>query len=472
MLPLSDVTAIRLDCSCSYYLLLNGQWTFYWVNHPDKVPPNFYAIDYDYSNWKEIPVPSCVEMEGYGIPIYSNYNYPFVSPKMIDPTKFDLTPYSKAGHSDAYHMIGNPWIGENGPLPIALYRKEFSIPSDWDGRQIFIHFDGVISAFYLWINGEYVGFSKDSMTPAEFNITSYLQAGTNLIAVQVHKWSDASYLEDQDMWRMSGIYRDVFLFSAPETCISDFFIKTELDAQYEDAVLKISATIQNHKPNDQSSGNEEWNPQNYSLVAQLYDLVENQFVEINFAQMDAGNLSQSPQIISLEMNIQNPRKWSAEIPNLYHLVLTLMAETSSNQDSTSQKAIMESVYQEVGFRSVEIREIIDGPSAGGSQILFNGKPIKIKGVNVHDWDSEKGLTVPIHQVIRDFTFFKRYNINAVRTCHYPKTALWYKLANLYGIYVMDECNLESQALGGIVPGDDDIWRGASVDLNDQYGAAG
>jgi beta-galactosidase len=452
-----------LYCSCPYYKLLNGQWTFYWVNHPDKIPSNFYSLDYDVSDWKEIPVPSCVEMEGYGIPIYSNENYPFVSEQVIKPTKNDLTPYFKAGHTDAYHMIGNPWIGENGPLPIALYRKEFSLPSNWEGRQIFIHFDGVISAFYLWINGQYVGFSKDSMTPAEFNIIPYLQAGNNLIAAQVHKWCDGSYLEDQDMWRLSGIYRDVFLFSTPTMHINDFFIKTELDAQYEDATLKISTSIQNFISESDSVGNEGNHARNYFILAQLYEMVEDHFVEIYKTQSDELIQDQSLYTISLEMVIKNPRKWSAEIPNLYHLVLSLMEKSSTDEDSSSQSTIIESIYQEVGFRSVEIREITGGISVGGSQILFNGQPIKIKGINVHDWDSETGLTVSINRMIQDFDFFKRYNINGVRTCHYPKTAMWYKLANLYGIYVMDECNLESQALSGRVPGDDDIWRDASVD---------
>ena len=441
-----------------FYQSLNGKWSFFWANHPDKTPENFYKLDYDKTTWKIIEVPSCVEMKGYGIPIYSNVNYPFVSERTMLPQNDDTTNYSKAGHSDPYHMVGNPWIGDNGPLPTSLYHKIFNIPTSWDGRDTFIHFDGVKSAFYLWINGKYVGYSQGSMTPAEFNITKYIHSGPerlNEIAIKVLKWTDGSYLEDQDMWRVSGIYRDVYIYNRFETHIQDFKIQTELDNDYEDAKVKISAHILNKNKNWQGK-----------LVVKLYDLKNEtnneEFIEINKIESLEMNGGDPDLNVELKFSIKNPKKWSAEIPYLYHLTLTLV-EYANNEGSISNEKIMESIHQEVGFRKTEIRTITEGQSKGGAQFLINGQPILLKGVNVHDWDPDHGLTVPFYRMIQDFHIFKQNNINAVRTSHYPKTIIWYKLANLFGIYVMDEANLETHGLTRLLPKDDDKWRAACVD---------
>jgi beta-galactosidase len=444
-----------LHTTSPFYRSLNGDWAFHWINHPDKIPPGFFSVTYDDSQWKSIRVPSCVEMEGYGIPIYSNVNYPFVTERTVRPQNSDITNYSKAGHSDAFHMVGNPWIGENGPLPIALYRTEFELPISWDKREIFIHFDGVLSAFYLWVNGEYVGYSQDSHTPAEFDLTSFLHKGNNLIAVQVHKWSDGSYLEDQDMWRLFGIYRDVYLFSTPQGTIADFFFQPELDQNYLDATFKISTKIRTFNT---------FSVENCKIIAKLFDIQS--LILLNSSNISPSwtaigeitNIAKNNYTCEFKGNLSNPKKWSAEIPNLYCIVLSLIDYTNPENPKN-----IESVYSEVGFRKIEIRKIMEGPSAGGAQLLLNGQPIHFKGTNVHDWDPDFGLTVPIFRVIQDFSIFKQNNINAVRTCHYPKTAFWYKLADIYGIYVMDECNLETHGLCQKIPADDEIWRAACVD---------
>ncbi|NMC05657.1 MAG: DUF4981 domain-containing protein, partial [Candidatus Lokiarchaeota archaeon] len=437
---------------------LCGTWSFAWYNHPDKIPENFYKPGFDAPGWGAIPVPSCVELEGHGIPIYCNVNYPFVTERTMIPARGDTTDYNKAGHADAYHVVGNPWIGEHGPLPVALYRKTFTIPGTWQGRRVFIHFDGVISAFYVWINGVYAGYSQDSMTPAEFDITGYLQPGENLVAVQVHKWCDGSYLEDQDMWRLSGIHRDVYLVSRPATRVHDFHARSELDVTGGDAVLHVEATI-HHGP--AGPAHEAGRPATSVRIA-LHEWRGETSVEmaailaaIPAASETISSPTSTRTLVKREIKVIAPRKWSAETPELYDLTIALF-----QGDSMSP---IEVVHAPVGFRSVAIRKISDGESAGGGQILVNGQPIKFKGVNVHDWDPDTGLTVPFHRMVQDFHAFKRLNVNAVLTCHYPKTDTWYLLADIFGIYVMDECNVESHGLTQKIPADDDKWRAACVD---------
>ncbi|MEX2681235.1 MAG: glycoside hydrolase family 2 TIM barrel-domain containing protein [Candidatus Sigynarchaeota archaeon] len=428
---------------------LCGTWKFAWYNHPDRIPAGFFKPGFDASDWGWIPVPSCVEMEGHGIPIYTNVNYPFVSERTIIPSRKDSTDYNKAGHTDPYHMVGNPWIGENGPLPVALYRQTFTIPDSWQGRAVFLHFDGVISAFYVWVNGNYVGYSQDSMTPAEFNITRFLKPGENLVAVQVHKWSDGSYLEDQDMWRLFGIFRDVYLFSTPTTYIKDFQIKTDLDESCKDAVLSVSVMIDRCKQSPGSCTGP------VSVRMCLHDWRDGKDLVVVSETKTITLTASEPARVDWETKLNDPRKWSAEMPELYDLTIALFHDKDSSP--------VEAVHAPVGFRDVKIRKIIDGPSAGGAQILVNGQPVLFKGVNVHDWDPDKGLTVPFYRMLQDFHMFKRLNVNAVRTCHYPKTGTWYTLADIFGIYVMDECNLESHGLAQKIPADDDKWRAACVD---------
>ena len=433
--------------STIFHMDLNGSWDFIWVNHPAKIPDKFFKPEFDKSDWGKIQVPSCVELEGYGIPIYSNVNYPFVTERIMRPVNEDTTDYRSAGHSDPYHMIGNPWIGEHGPLPVSLYHHVFTLPDDWKHREIIIHFDGVKSAFYLWINGIYTGYSQDSMTPAEFNITPFLRKGKNELAVQVHRWSDGSYLEDQDMWRVSGIYRDVYLLGKPKIRILDFKVETDLDEAYIDGMLDVVVKV----------GNGDVSLKNCAIVLKLYELENNgEFQNVlSVKSPDIELMNGSTHQIHFQEKIKRPHKWSAEDPNLYHMIISFL-DVNSNLE-------IECHYQEVGFRKVEIRPINKGPSTGGAQFIVNGKPILFKGVNVHDWDPDWGLTVPFYRMLQDFRIFKQNNINAVRTSHYPKTALWYRLANIFGIYVMDEVNVESHGLTHTIPADDDIWRAACVD---------
>jgi beta-galactosidase len=394
-------------------------------------------------------------MEGHGIPIYSNVNYPFVSDRTMIPTRKDTTDYNKAGHADPCHMVGNPWIGEHGPLPVALYRKTFSIPDSWRGRALSLHFDGVISAFYVWVNGNHVGYSQDSMTPAEFDITRYLTPGENFVAVQVHKWSDGSYLEDQDMWRLSGIFRDVYMFSTPATHVQDFHARTDLDASGNQAILQVSAMIDRCRPPQGSGPGTEPGSDPVSVRIALHEWRDGASIEVASVSVAVSVIAGVPARVEREFRVENPRKWSAEMPELYDLTISLLHDDAGPP--------IEVVHAPVGFRKVEIRKILEGSSAGGGQILLNGQPVRFKGVNVHDWDPDKGLTVPFHRMLQDFHTFKRLNINAVRTSHYPKTDTWYTLADVFGIYVMDECNVESHGLTQKIPAADERWRGACVD---------
>jgi beta-galactosidase len=422
------------DPKSPYYKSLNCDWQFLWLNHPEKIPQGFFRNDFHAHEWGTLPVPSCWEMHGHGIPIYSNVNYPFVTERRMRPQNTDTTNYEKAGHTDAYHMVGNPWIGDHGPLPVGLYRYIITLPENWSDREIFIHFDGVLSCMYLWINGQYVGYSQDSMTPAEFDITKYVKPGENLIAVQVHKWCDGSYLEDQDMWRMGGIYRDVYLYSTAKVQIQHFSAITTFDPEYRNAQLTVKGTIRKFSSNLSQS----------TIKLNLFDP---EFKLITHSEQTIPPFEGEFSKFSFSIPVANPQKWSAEDPALYHLILSAV----------------DSIECAIGFRQVEIRPIKAGSSAGGAQFLLNGQPIMFKGVNVHDFDPDSGMTVPFWRMVQDFEIFKRYNINAVRTCHYPKTSNWYRLADLYGIYVMDECNLETHGLCAKIPADDEKWRAACVD---------
>lgn len=392
-----------------YYKPLNGKWRFNWVPKPANRPKNFYKSEYDVSNWDEIPVPGNWQMYGYGIPIYVNVKYPFV---LVKP------PYIPADNN-----------------PVGSYRRNFEIPNNWDGREIIIHFAGVRSAFYIWVNGKKVGYSQGSMTPAEFNLTPYLKEGENVLAVEVYRWSDGSYIEDQDMWRLSGIYRDVYLFSTPKVHMRDFFIKTDLDENYKNAKLKIDVELKNYS--DESFDD-------ISIEAQLFDDIGNQVG----TKVEKSNITVSKDgktKIELEQLISDPKKWTAETPDLYQVVLAL-----KNTDGK----IIETAESKMGFKKVEIKN---------AQFLINGKPVHLKGTNRHEMHPRYGQHVPLETMIQDIILMKQFNINTVRTSHYPDDPYWYRLCDEYGIYVVDEANLESHGASGVLPKSDPKWRGASVD---------
>jgi len=376
-----------------YFLSLNGNWKFKWVEKPADRPEGFYQPGYDVSRWDEIPVPSNWELQGYGIPIYVNSAY-----------EFSRRP--------------NPPAIPHDYNPVGSYRTTFTLPDTWDGRQVYIHFGAVKSAMYLWINGQKVGYSQGSKLPAEFHITPYLKEGENVLAVEVYRWSDGSYLECQDFWRISGIERDVFLFSTPEYHIRDFFANGDLDDQYRNGVLKLDVELVNHHPRLRAR----------NLQVQYVLLDDNRNV-VAKETIPAGLHEKKTNRLQAEAHIENIKPWTAETPHLYTLVINLL----DRKDRP-----VESVTCKTGFRKVEIRN---------GQLLVNGKAILIKGVNRHEHDEFTGHVVSREMMLKDIMLFKQNNINTVRTSHYPNDPYWYSLCDEYGIYIIDEANIESHGIG-------------------------
>lgn len=393
----------------SFYQSLNGWWKFHWANKPADRPIDFFHMDFDDSYWAEIEVPSNWQLQGYGIPIYLNHPYPFKK---------------------------NPPYIQHDYNPVGSYRTSFSIPEEWQNRQVFIHFDGVESAFYLWLNGHKVGYSQGSRTPAEFNLTPYLKEADNLLAVEVYRWSDGSYLECQDFWRLSGIFRDVYLFSTPNVHIRDFEIKTELDENYRDALLSIKSKLINY-------GNQPI--EGLSLEVLMID--PNSQTEIHIGSKN-NIVFQDEITLTMQKSFPNPSKWSAETPNLYRILLIL-------NDLYGNTLEVESSH--FGFREVEIKN---------GQLLVNGKAILLKGVNRHEHDPYTGHYVTEESMIQDIKIMKTHNINAVRTSHYPNDPQWYDLCDKYGIYLIDEANIESHGMGyhpDVTLGNNPEWKAAHLD---------
>ena len=361
---------------------LNGDWKFHGSLRPADRPLEFYRTDFNDASWRTIPVPSSWQLHGFDIPIYSNINYPWPQDAKADP----LVPKDLN--------------------PVGSYRRTFMVPQAWKGRNVYLHFAGVDSAFYVWVNGQKAGYSEDSRTPAEFNITRFLKPGTNVLAVEVYRFGDGAFLEDQDMWRMSGIYRDVFLWSAAEKHIRDFEVKTELDNDYTNARLKVKAELSA--------------PKDCTLKAELFDAIGKIIVTGETGCAENAELT---------MKAPGVKKWSAESPYLYKLLLTL-------KDSSG--GVIEVIPQNVGFRKVEIK---------GGRFLVNGKPVLIKGVNRHEHSEINGKTVDRASMIKDIKLMKQFNVNAVRTAHYPNQTAWYDLCDQYGLYVMDEANIEIHHYG-------------------------
>lgn len=392
-----------------HFQSLNGRWKFHWVPRPEKRPVDFYKPAYDVGHWKEIPVPSNWQMHGYDFPHYTNIIYPFRK----NP------PYIRHEHN-----------------PIGSYRRTFSIPASWKERHVFLHFDGVDSAFYVWVNGEKVGYGQDSRTPAEFNITRYLKPSTNVVAVEVYRFSDGAYLEDQDYWRLSGIYRDVYLFSVADLHVRDFRVVTQLDQDYRDAQLKLNVKVRNYGSATAAA----------QVEAALLDDSNKPVLDLPVRKTEVSG--QSEISLDFEQKVANPRKWSAEQPNLYKLILTL-------KDGSGE--VVEVIPCAVGFREVEIK---------GGQLLVNGKAILIKGVNRHEHDPDLGHVPTREMMIKDIRLMKQSNINAVRTSHYPNTPEWYELCDRYGLYLVDEANIESHGMGyepDQTLGNNPVWEKAHLD---------
>jgi beta-galactosidase len=395
---------------------LDGEWRFAYLPNPAATPVDFAQAAYDDGEWDRIPVPSNWQMLGdefahgkpkYDIPIYTNIRYPFP----ID------------------NLPAVP-VDDN---PTGCYRRTFALPEEWAGRQIFLHFEGVDSACYVWVNGQMVGYSEESRLPAEFNITNFVQPGENLLAVQVLRWSDGSYLEDQDMWRMSGIYRSVWLWSAPAVHLRDFWVHPELDDAYSGATVHVRGHVRAYSAQ----------AVNYRLGVQLYDEAgEAVFDEPLWQDVDLAQGHETT--VALSHWLANPRHWSEETPYLYQAILTLT-------DGDGQ--LVEVIGCRVGFRKVELKQ---------GQIHLNGKRILLKGVNRHEHDPVHGHVVTLEAMIQDIELMKRHNINAVRTAHYPNDRRWYELCDHYGLLLYDEADLETHGVWDLLT-KDPLWESAFVD---------
>ncbi|MEV7085282.1 glycoside hydrolase family 2 TIM barrel-domain containing protein [Streptomyces sp. NPDC093085] len=411
----STADALRGDLARSpYHRSLNGRWRFHWSKNPDQRPVGFHAADFDDSGWDRIPVPSNWEMEGYPAPIYLNIKYPWIGYETPEPPHVP-------------HEFN----------PVGSYRREFTVPRGWDGRRTLLSFQGVKSAFFVWVNGERVGYSEDSYTPAEFDITGHLRPGRNTLAVEVYRWSDGTWLEDQDMIDLSGIFRDVYLYATPAVRIQDLFAHTALDAEYRDAVLTLDIALRN------LSGEER--PAGHRIAATLYDAKGRPARGGSLkggADFEAGQADTS---VTLRADIPAPALWSAEQPYLYTLVVTLTDRAGRTVDIQRTR---------IGFRQVEF---------GPGRFTVNGAPVMFHGTNRHESDPDHGQAVREERMVQDIVLMKRHNINAVRTSHYPNHPRWLELCDEYGLYVIDEANLETHGVRDRVPTSLPEWTGACLD---------
>ncbi|MDR3593719.1 glycoside hydrolase family 2 TIM barrel-domain containing protein [Clostridium sp.] len=414
--------ALRGDHSSSRYVKsLNGMWKFNFAENAGKRIKNFYETSYDCSSWDEIKVPAHWQLQGYDYPQYTNISYPW---------------------SESEHLI--PPFAPTKYNPVGSYVKTFTVPEEWNEQPVFISFQGVESAFYVWINGDLVGFSKDTFSPSEFDITPYIHKGENKLAVEVYRWCDGSWLEDQDFWRLSGIFRDVYLYSTPKLHIYDFFVKSDLDENYENSVLKINAKLSNYFNIDCGK---------VIFEAQLYDLSAKAVLDAPIS-LDVDLSGINSYETELTASVKTPLKWSAEHPNLYTLVLAFRSSDGS---------LVETVSCKIGFRKFEIKDGL---------MKINGQRILFKGVNRHEFSCDKGRAVTIEDMLTDIKLMKKYNINAVRTSHYPNHPAWYDLCDEYGIYVIDETNLETHGTWYFgqpeeeehtIPGSKVCWADAVLD---------
>ena len=418
LMPFADIkTALTTDPTNSeFYKSLNGQWKFKWSPKPVDCPADFYKVDYDVTKWSNINVPGNWQTQGHGKPIYYNNGFPF---------RFQQKPELK------------PTVVPHDPNPVGSYKTEFTVPQNWKDRQVLIHFDGVHSAFYLWVNGQKVGYSQGSMTPAEFNITKYLKPGKNVLAAKVYRWSDGSYLEDQDMWRLSGIYRDVYLYSTPTVHLRDFYIRCDLDTEYKDAILKIDAELQNSFRKSAKK---------HTVEVYLYDPQMEPISKEPLVKKDADFIfHHNRSVVKMQSIVKDPLKWSAEKPNLYTVVLVL-------KDSNGKTIEVEST--KFGFREIEIFD---------SKLHINGVPIYVRGVNRHEHHPRFGRAVPYETMVQDVKLMKQFNLNTVRTSHYPNDPRWYQLCDEFGLYVVDEANVESCGHLFDFGGNDPKFKAAVVD---------
>lgn len=393
----SEAAAASCDRSKARIFSLNGKWRFYFANDIPDAPERFFAENFDVSQWDEIDVPGCLEMQGYGYPIYTNITYPF--------------------------PIAPPYIKRNNPT--GSYLREFTVPEKWNDGRVILHFGGVYSGYYVWVNGQPVGYAEDSCLPSEFDITDHLRKGSNKLAVKVFKWTDGSYVEDADHWRMSGIHREVMLMHRPVVAIEDFGVRTIFDDKIENALLQVRPVI------DLAQGGA---ADGWSVSARLYSPAGERVaqMEIPVAEILSEAYPQRDNVYyaMMEALIEKPQQWSTETPALYTLTLSL---------TDRDKAVVEARSCKVGFRDVKVR---------GRELLINGVPVKLIGVNRHDFNQRTGKTVSRGDMEEDVRLMKRFNFNSVRTSHYPNDPYFYELCDKYGLYVIDEANLETHDVGG------------------------
>lgn len=393
----------------NYKQSLNGKWKFYWQRGLKNQPENFQLTSFDDSHWDEINVPSVWQTQGYSVPYY----YASTFPKAFSRSKGKI-----------------PSI-DHDMQEIGFYRKSFTLNENFNGREIFLHFGAAKSALEVYVNGEFVGYSQGSMTPHEFNVTKVLKPGENVITAKLYRYSDGSYLEDQDMWWLCGIYREVYLFAEPKLCLRDFYFKTDFDDSYTDSNVTLNMYINNY------------NNIRGKMTASA-KLIDSNNGEILLGTKET-ELSGGNEAVTFTETVKAPEKWSAETPNLYTLVMTIELDG---------KIICVKTYK-VGFKKVEIK---------AEKIYYNGMPLMIKGVNRHDFDCDNGWAVPREIYTQDLDIMKQNNINSIRTSHYPDDPYFYDMCNKYGFYVMDECEVETHGVRRKgVPGSNPVWTGAVVD---------
>ncbi len=404
----NDVESAMTDdkASSPNYMLLDGIWKFHYANSPDERPYWFFKDDYDTREWDDIEVPSNWQMKGYDVPVYVNITYPFKK----DPP-----------------LIEHTWN------PVGSYKRTFKVPGNWKKKEVFLHLGAVSSAYYVWVNEQPVGYFQDSKTPAEFNITKFLKRGKNSIAVEVYRWCDGSYLEDQDFWRLSGIQRSVFLHARPKTYISDFFFRGDLQNNYMDGVLNLDVSLKDT----------ESDKKDFTVEASLFD-VDNKF----YSETKEISIPDSKATVDFKKDLPEIKRWSTETPDLYTLVICLRDDKGN---------IMECVSSRVGFRKVEIVD---------SRLLINGVAVYLKGTDLHEHNDVTGHVIDDETILKDIRVMKSNNINAVRTSHYPQQELWYEMCDKYGLYLIDEANIESHGIGynkDVTLADKPEWAAAHLD---------
>ncbi len=420
-IPFADTDEMRRDAAylqpwmptkSTRYMLLNGRWKFYWAKQPSESPVAFYKPSYNVSRWAEIEVPSSWEMKGYGTPLYTNVTYPFLNnPPFIQPQK--------------------GYTAEAEPNPVGAYRRDFDLPADWESKQLYIHFNGVYSAFYLWINGRQVGYSQGANNDAEFDITKYVRRGRNTVAVKVFKWSDGSYLEDQDMFRLGGIHRDVYLVARPKVQIRDLYLTTRFNEDLSNARLNVRLNILNKTA------------QTASAMARVRVFEDHSRRVVNECEVGMDVLRGENKEFNAPMDIDRPHLWSTDRPYLYTIEVELL---------DGKGRVLECLNQRYGFRKIDVRN---------NKVYVNNRLTYFKGANRHDIHPTLGKAVPVETMIRDILMFKQHNMNTIRTSHYPNDPKMYALYDYYGLYVMDEADQECHGNHSITK--KPSWTAAYVD---------